>query len=89
MKEDEFPLSAHKPVPISCWLITMSFHVKRLSMNYQAALKLQVCLERWDIEDTTLNRLEGRMPSRFAALMSGEHSQAHVKEAEHGQHVLL
>ena len=50
----------------------------------QAALRLQIPVERWDIEDAALNRLEGRMPSRFAALMSGEHSQAHAKVAERG-----
>lgn len=88
-KHDEIPLSAHEPVPLSCWLTTNSFHAKRLSTNYQAALRLQVSLERWDIEDPAQNRLEGRMPSHFAALMSGEHSQARAKVAEHGQHVPL
>ncbi len=32
---------------------------------------MQVPLERWDIENAALNRLEGRQPTRFAAFVEG------------------
>ncbi len=37
----------------------------------QLSVSVQVPLERWDIESTALNRLEGRLPTRFAAFMEG------------------
>ena len=37
----------------------------------QQSVTVQVPLERWDIENTALNRLEGRQPTRFAAFMKG------------------
>ena len=35
------------------------------------SVSVQVPSERWDIENTGLNRLEGRLPTRFAAFMEG------------------
>lgn len=45
---------------------------RSITVYIETDLVLQVPLDRWDIEDPALNRLEGRLPSRFAAFMAGE-----------------